>query len=292
MEVRKRPLSDAQQQCYHFDLQVDPRARVFSYKDHLGNTVHHFDIPRQHKHLIITAEAFVEVYPRPALPSTLDAAAWADLDSALREDDFWDMLMPSHYIQESAMMDALAAELDVAQRRDDPLSLLREISSRLYGSFDYEPSTTTVDLPTDHALSSRSGVCQDFAHIMITLARGLGIPCRYVSGYLYTGEDDDDRSAEDATHAWVEAWLPELGWIGFDPTNNLLVNDRHISVAIGRDYADVPPTRGVFRGEAESELSVGVQVKIADELPFDEDLFYGLQQESAAPLVQQQQQQQ
>jgi transglutaminase-like putative cysteine protease len=292
MEVRKAPRSDSQQHCYRFDLTVDPRADVHSYKNYLGNTIHHFDVPRPHNRLVITADAFVEVYPRAALPVSLDTSAWAELDAAVQEDDFWDMLMPSHFIQASEMMNTLAEELDVTQRRDDPLSLLREINTKVYQTFDYEPSTTNVDSPTDHALAARSGVCQDFAHIMITLLRHLKITSRYVSGYLYTGADDDDRSADAASHAWAEAWLPGLGWIGFDPTNNLIAGDRHISVAVGRDYADVPPTHGIFRGEAESELSVAVQVKIADELPFDEDLFLEFHQEAPSAYVQQQQQQQ
>jgi transglutaminase-like putative cysteine protease len=103
-------------------------------------------------------------------------------------------------------------------------------------------------------------VCQDFAHIVIALARGFRLPCRYVSGYLYHSRLRQDRSAEGTSHAWVEALLPECGWVGFDPTNNLIAGERHIRTAIGRDYADVPPTRGLFKGDAASELSVNVRV--------------------------------
>ncbi|WP_255603911.1 transglutaminase family protein [Oscillochloris sp. ZM17-4] len=130
----------------------------------------------------------------------------------------------------------------------------------MYRTFAYAPQTTTVDSPIDEALAKRKGVCQDFAHIMIALVRPLGIPCRYVSGYLYHRVEDHDRSERDASHAWVEALLPGLGWVGFDPTNNLIARDRHIRVAVGRDYADVPPTKGVYRGRAESSLEVGVKV--------------------------------
>ncbi len=293
MEVRKQPRSDGNQHCYRFTLTVEPSARVFQFEDYQGNIVHHFDIPKAHRRLIITAEGLVEVNLPPALPELLPVSAWEDLDVAISDDSFWDLLMPSYYIQPSDMLEMLAEELDLMARRDDPLSLLREVNAAVYDSFDYLPSTTTVDLPAEHALEQRSGVCQDFAHIMIALLRQyLRIPCRYVSGYLYTGEDNHDRSAEDASHAWVEAWLPDLGWIGFDPTNNLIAADRHIRVAVGRDYADVPPTHGIFRGEAESELSVGVQVKIADDLPFDEDFFVELQQPAFAVEAYHEQQQQ
>src|SRR5438270_6377221 len=121
-------------------------------------------------------------------------------------------------------------------------------------------TTPRVDSPIDEALRLRKGVCQDYAHITITLARQLGIPCRYVSGYLYQPVRSQDRSSGEATHAWVEAYLPDLGWVGFDPTNNTTTDERHIRVAIGRDYADVPPTRGVYRGKAESELAVTVRI--------------------------------
>ncbi len=129
------------------------------------------------------------------------------------------------------------------------------------------PKSTKVDSPIDEAIQNRQGVCQDFAHIMIALVRSLRIPCRYVSGYLYRRSQDHDRSVADATHAWVEALLPPLGWVGFDPTNCLLAGDRHIRTAIGRDYADVPPTRGIFRGHTASDLSVAVRVTASADAP-------------------------
>ena len=145
-------------------------------------------------------------------------------------------------------------------RRRDPLTTLRHLNTTLFQQFSYEPRTTSVDSPIDEALRARAGVCQDFSHIMATVIRGIGIPCRYVSGYLASTAAAQDRSPDNATHAWVEAWLPGLGWVEFDPTNNTITSERHIAVAIGRDYNEVPPTRGVFRGGAGSELSVAVSV--------------------------------
>jgi transglutaminase-like putative cysteine protease len=269
MEVRKCPRTEGNQRVQGFSLAVSPNAHVFHYVDFLGNVVNTFDIPRAHNRLIVTAEAYVEIIPVLLPPLTLPAEAWAQLDREVEAGDFWDMLMPSQYIDSTPNVTGLAEEMR-ASRRDDPLTVLRELNQAIYDKFDYVPNYTNVDSHIDEAITSRKGVCQDFAHIMISMVRPLGIPCRYISGYLYTGKEDADRSAQDATHAWVEAWLPGCGWIGFDPTNNLIASDRHIRVAIGRDYADVPPTHGVFRGEVESSLSVGVQVKIADNLPFDD----------------------
>ncbi len=134
-------------------------------------------------------------------------------------------------------------------RRDDPLMLVQELNQRLFDYFEYVPRSTRVDSPIDEAIVSGKGVCQDFAHTMIALLRHVRIPARYVSGYLYRSREDHDRSTPDATHAWVDVLLPHLGWVGFDPTNNLVAHHRHIRTAVGRDYADVPPTHGIFRGK-------------------------------------------
>ena len=130
----------------------------------------------------------------------------------------------------------------------------------MWTKFAYVPKSTKVDSPIDEALTNRQGVCQDFAHIMIALLRQLKVPARYVSGYLFHEAESKDRSSDGASHAWVEVLVPKLGWVAFDPTNNLIAGDRHIRVAIGRDYADVPPSRGVYKGDSTSELSVSVTV--------------------------------
>jgi transglutaminase-like putative cysteine protease len=262
MELRMEPRSEKGQRCLNFRLALNPHARIMSYRDYLNNVVHHFDIPGQHKQLVIVAESTVEMKPAPELPDSLPESAWEAIDRMAQAE--YDMLLPSQFTHPTPLLEALAAELN-AERRDDPLGLLRELNTAIFNTFAYRQQSTQVDSPIDDALEARQGVCQDFAHIMIALVRRLGIPCRYVSGYLFHHQDKADRSAQDATHAWIEALLPDLGWVGFDPTNNLLCGDRHIRAAIGRDYADVPPTRGVFKGEAESELSVGVRVSLADE---------------------------
>ena len=258
MELRMQPRTESTQHCVWFDLSIKPRTRLTSYRDHLGNLIHHFDLPGHHTQLAIKSEAVVEIAPW-TLPESLGAEAWEELDALVADGDYWEMLMPSHFASPTDLLGKLARELDV-RRRDDPLGLLRQLTAGLHEAFEYAPQATKVDSPIDEALGNRRGVCQDFAHIMIALVRGLRIPCRYVSGYLFHRVEDQDRSAEDATHAWVEASLPGLGWVGFDPTNNLIASERHIRVAIGRDYGDVPPTRGVFKGEAKSELSVSVNV--------------------------------
>jgi transglutaminase-like putative cysteine protease len=263
MEVRLQPRSDGEQRCLNFALDVEPVANIMQYRDFTGNTVHHFDIAGRHTQVKVTAQSAVEVQSVPA-PRPADSGDWADLDALVAGNDHWEMLLPSHFAHTSEPLKQLARELR-CERRGNPLTLLTEINEAIYTLFAYVKNSTKVDSPIEEALQARQGVCQDFAHIMIALVRPLKIPCRYVSGYMFhRDEDEKDRSLEGASHAWVEALVPGWGWVAFDPTNNLVGGDRHIRVALGRDYADVPPTRGVYKGEAQSELSVAVTVSPAD----------------------------
>lgn len=272
MEVRMQPRSDTDQRCLAFSLSVSPRCRVFPYRDHMGNNIHHFDIPGDHSQLVIVAESLVERQAGVIVPSFLSPDAWSELDATVAAGDFWEMLMPSDFAKPTPKLLEFGKQLGI-QRRDDPLMVLHELNAALYDRFEYMQKSTHVDSPIDDALENGKGVCQDFAHIMIALARHIGIPCRYVSGYLHHRKEDHDRSVEDASHAWVEAFLPSLGWTGFDPTNRLIADERHIRTALGRDYADVPPTRGTFRGKTDSELSVAVRVTASTEPPaFDAEM--------------------
>jgi transglutaminase-like putative cysteine protease len=304
MEARMQPRSDGPQRCLTFQLMVHPRTRVQFYRDYFGNTVHHFDVPGRHKQLSIVADALVDVQPVQALPVSLGEAAWDELDGMVAAGDYIEMLMPSHFGQSSERLEDFAHELAVDSRqiarRRDPLHLMLDLNAALYSKIAYVPKSTRVDSPIDHALESRQGVCQDFAHIMIGLARRIGIPCRYVSGYLFHKAGDKTRSAEGATHAWVEALLPGLGWVGLDPTNNVLASERHVRTAVGRDYADAPPTKGIFKGSADSQLLVAVRVAPSDappplesELGASDDWSSALREDSAdADLLTAQQQQQ
>jgi transglutaminase-like putative cysteine protease len=266
MEVRLQPRSDGDQRCLSFSLNVEPAATVMQYHDFIGNIVHHFDIAGSHSLVKVTANSTVEIQPSTPI-SAGDCGDWADLDAQVGAGDYWEMLLPSHFVRTSGLFEKLATEL-ACVRRGNALELLTELNGAIYQLFSYVPHSTKVDSPIEDALESRQGVCQDFAHIMIALARRLNIPCRYVSGYMFhRDEAEKDRSAEGASHAWVEALIPGMSWVAFDPTNNLVGADRHIRVAIGRDYADVPPTRGVYKGDAQSELSVAVTVSPADKEP-------------------------
>jgi transglutaminase-like putative cysteine protease len=286
MEARMQPLSDSRQRCIRFGLSTTPSSRVRMYQDPDGNMVHHFGIPGRHSRLTVTAEAFVECAPPPELPQTLGADAWERLDAATAAGEFLDALKPSPFATRTARLCELAEEMTL-RRLADPVSTLWQVMGDLYTRFEYKPKSTRVDSPIDDALSTRQGVCQDFAHIMIALVREVGIPCRYVSGYLFQPVEQASRSADGATHAWVEAWLLDLGWVGFDPTHNSLAGEHHIRVAIGRDYADVPPTRGVFKGlsSVRNDLAVAVSVGTASEAAAPAMFTPWMSREASPPLA-------
>lgn len=268
MEVRMQPRSDGTQRCLRFGLSTLPAARVMMYHDHDGNVVHHFNIPGRHSRLTVTAEALADCAPHPPLPDEVPLTAWDRLEEVATSGDCWEYLVPSTFAKPTAKLAEFARDLGLT-REEDPLTLVRRLSADLHGRIEYCPESTSVDSPIDDALTARRGVCQDFAHVFIALARQAGVPCRYVSGYLFHQTDDALGSSEGATHAWAEAWIPDVGWVGLDPTNNSIAGERHIRVALGRDYADVPPTRGVYTGltAVKSELGVAVRVGPVDPQP-------------------------
>jgi transglutaminase-like putative cysteine protease len=266
MEVRMQPRTEGTQRCLRFELGIQPRGRVLGYRDYLGNSIHHFDVPARHGQLTVTARAHVQVDEPPPLPEALPEAAWDEADGWTREGEYWDLRHPSRFAVWSEPLLAYAGGLGAAgQRSHDPLTTVRQVMAAIHHDFEYVPKRTRVDSPIDEALAARAGVCQDFAHVMIAIVRRLGLPARYVSGYIAPRAAGDRAGlVASATHAWVDVLFPGIGWAGFDPTNNALAGGRHIRVAVGRDYADVPPTRGVFKGRAASQLAVSVDVTPAE----------------------------
>ena len=264
MEVWMQPQKSGSQRLVSFELELDPTAQVFSYADYFGNAVYHFDVPQSHDRLTIVARSAVETEDPQELPAHLDRGEWNRLKSDFVRGECFDFLRPHGFVEETALLAGFIAKHKIDElRQTDPLSALRELNTVIYNAFGYDAGVTEADSPIDEALKAGRGVCQDFAHIMIAICRSWGIPARYVSGYLFNDRAFGDRSDPDATHAWVEVFLPTLRWVGFDPTNNMATCERHVTVAVGRDYADVPPSRGVYKGDTTSQLAVGVSVRRA-----------------------------
>jgi transglutaminase-like putative cysteine protease len=297
MEVRMQPRTESVQRCLRFELATTPRARVFAYQDPEGNVVHHFDVPARHRELTVVAESVVEFVSDIAIPDHGDAAMWTLLDERGTRERFFEFLEPSYFARPTEALTAFGRELGLS-RELDPLSLLRRLKHQVYDSFEYAPQSTRVDSPIDEALAARRGVCQDFAHVMIGALRMHGLAARYVSGYLLTtpppghasepsagppqagerplGGQRSREAAErggphllgaDASHAWVAVWCPGIhqgadgDWLELDPTNDLLPDTAHVRLAVGRDYGDVTPLRGVIRGGGEHTLDVRVHAR-------------------------------
>ena len=264
MELWMQPQKSPRQRLVRFDLDLEPAAQLFSYADTFGNAVYYFDVPQPHQELTIVACSAVETEPPEPLPDALDMGEWDRMKSDFVHGDCFDFLRPHGFVQPTDALEAFIAERGLDElRRLDPLSAMHRLTEAIYSSFGYQAGVTEADSPIDLAIGAGRGVCQDFAHIMLAICRLWGIPARYVSGYLFTDRKYGDRSDPDATHAWVEVFLPTLRWVGFDPTNNTLAGERHIAVAIGRDYRDVPPSRGVYKGGGDSRLGVAVTVRRA-----------------------------
>jgi transglutaminase-like putative cysteine protease len=261
MELRMQPRSEGPQTLRNFQITTNPRAQLYAYSDYLGNAVYHFNVLRKHGELRIEVQSVVEMADRFEPPERVDDLEWSRYNTLNLSADQLDLVEDSKFACMSASLRDFMAARGIAKPGGDTLSALRHLNRTLHGSFDYEVGITEVHSPIDDALKAGRGVCQDFAHIMIAVARSWGVPARYVSGYLHHRRKGEDRSGEDASHAWVEAWLPSLGWIGFDPTNDTLAGERHIRAAVGRDYDDVPPTRGTYKGGAQSELAIAVSVQ-------------------------------
>jgi transglutaminase-like putative cysteine protease len=240
-ELRLRPLDDGGQRCSSFQLRLEPQANVHAYRDPFGNDVRHFDVLEAHDGLTVAATS--EVFT----PLSYESSA-ARLTLLERHD----------YLAGTSFAPLLPAEVvdaprDGAAGFDRVLALMASVRSALV----YETGATDVRTTATEVLSLGRGVCQDFAHVLISLCRAEGIPSRYVSGYLYDPAVDGDQAA---SHAWVDVFLDGHGWISLDPTHDREQSDAYVRVAVGRDYADVPPTRGVYRGSADEALGVAVRV--------------------------------
>ena len=256
-EVRLRPIDDAFQKCVNFDLRLEPTATPQDCSDFYGNTIHYFDIAEGHTKLIVEAQSLVETTPnddRPSVPSVSSS----DLEHSAEREMFAEFYTSSHYVPLEVELWREAQDA-LCDGRADVWNEVCRLGRHIYRTFAYKPKTTGVSTRANDALKLRMGVCQDFAHVHLGLCRSLGIPARYVSGYFF---NTTRRPREiEASHAWIEAYVPGFGWAAFDPTHDRPVDDRYVKVAVGRDYADIRPINGTYRGAPTRSLKVAVKVR-------------------------------
>lgn len=275
-EVHLHPREAPGQQCYSAAVSVEPFPEDYrERRDFFGNRVAHFHVRAPHSTLVVTATSVVDVRDRMATLRRLGDRTWEVARDGLRVGlgaeclDARQFALDSPRVPSSDTARAFAGESFPPGR---PIAEgLADLAHRIHGEFEFAPGSTSVSTSVDLVLEKRKGVCQDFAHLAIAGLRSLGLACRYVSGYLETLPPPGRPRLQgaDVSHAWLSVFVPEVGWVDVDPTNDQFANDRYVTVAWGRDYGDVPPMKGVIFTEAKTrELEVTVDVvELAEDDP-------------------------
>jgi transglutaminase-like putative cysteine protease len=267
------PRDTPAQRCLREELEIAPAPAMRRERtDDFGNRCTYVEIHEPHNNLRVTSRADVEVAPPRALPAT--STPWERVRDAVRTGADADARAARAYAFASPHV---PTSLAVAREYALPsfaagrgiVEATRDLTTRLHKDFVYDSRATTIATPVDEVVKIRRGVCQDFAHVELACLRALGLPARYVSGYLVTRPPPGKPRlvGADASHAWIAVFVPELGWLPLDPTNDLVPGEQHITVAWGRDYSDVTPVRGVIMGGGRHDLWVSVDVSPGDAAP-------------------------
>jgi transglutaminase-like putative cysteine protease len=252
-EARLTPRSDSRQNVILNRVETVPATRSYRYVDYWGTAVTAFDLHAPHTELEVTSSSVVET-DKGELPD--DKIVWDDLTSAAVIDRFDEVLSATHYTPASKRIARVGQKI---AKEHDPCEAVVAVANWVHSELDYVPGTTGVHSSGLDALREGKGVCQDFAHLTLILLRSMGIPARYVSGYLHPKRKAVvGDTIEGQSHAWVQAWTG--GWWNYDPTNDTDINEQYVSVGVGRDYSDVSPLKGVYSGEGSTDLDVVVEI--------------------------------
>jgi len=261
-ELRMEPMSDRSQRCHSFQITIGQPATISKYLDGFGNRVHHFNLLKPPANLRILAASVVETEDAGIGPISSQATFPAGPPA-----DEWQLPLETlDYLPLRGPARATPLlEQHLVQNR--PMPRMRvgmwvcQVAEYIRSRFEYARDVTDATSPIDHLLTRGKGVCQDFTHLMIAILRSYGVPARYVSGYIHR------PNKESQSHAWCEVWLPDVGWTGFDPTNGCPVNHDFVKTAVGRDFSDVPPNKGIYRGAGDERIEVRVATRTLDRLP-------------------------
>ncbi|OBB32391.1 hypothetical protein A5792_01390 [Mycolicibacterium peregrinum] len=252
-EARLTPRSDTRQNVILNRVETIPATRSYRYVDYWGTAVTAFDLHAPHTELEVSGSSVVEtdVAEKPE-----ELAGWDDLDTEAVIDRFDEVLSPTHYTPHSKRIARVGQQI---AKEHDPFEAVGAVAQWVRSELDYVPGTTGVHSSGLDALREGKGVCQDFAHLSLIMLRSMGIPARYVSGYLHPSREAVVGDTIDGqSHAWIQAWTG--GWWHYDPTNDSEINEQYVSVGVGRDYSDVAPLKGIYSGEGSTDLDVVVEV--------------------------------
>lgn len=256
------PIIDEYQEVKSHDLQISSVPQIAHHDDYFGNKIGTFTVREPHYYLEIVSRLKVITKPRPVPEDNIFAGEqWKELEQLQKIMPYVDYLN-IEYFKYAEEVSALI----LAEHLQTPFKTALWLCKYVYENFEYLPGVTNVETQPDEIWTLKAGVCQDFAHILLVMLRQVRIPARYVSGYICPNKNG--MRGEGATHAWVEAYLPNFGWVGLDPTNNCLVNDTHVRLAVGRNFTDCSPVKGIYRGDPEHQLKVNVTVAYNGEEEF------------------------
>lgn len=261
------PRSHGRQSCLRTFIQIDPTPTVRSESlDYFENPVSYVTIQEPHKKLKISAYSDIDITAPPPLQLSM-SPPWEEVAGLLKSISTVELLDACQYAFASPYVTGLEQARSFAEASFTPnrplLEAAMDLTTRIYTDFKYEGGVTDVSTPVADVMEAKRGVCQDFAHVQLACMRSLGLPARYVSGYLLTHppEGQERLVGADESHAWISVWCPGLGWVDFDATNNLIPTDEHITLGWGRDYGDVSPINGFMIGGGDHEVKVSVDVQ-------------------------------
>jgi transglutaminase-like putative cysteine protease len=263
-QIMLYPIKDQWQETLEHTIQVSGAPAIDLHDDYYGNKIGTFTHAQPHRELTIDSQLVVTTSSKPLPADTQEASQqWSELKSLKYHPDFIDFLKPENFHALPELEKLIEAE---RSRNVSPLQSAKHYSEYIYNTFTYHKGVTTVETTLDEIWKLKSGVCQDFAHILLAMLRLMNIPARYVSGYICPNKPG--MRGEGATHAWVEAYIPSYGWLGLDPTNNCLANETHVRLAVGRNFTDCSPVKGTYRGTSNHTLDVNVTVSYEDGVSF------------------------
>jgi transglutaminase-like putative cysteine protease len=276
-EIKIFPFVSPEQEVLHHELIITGQPEILTFTDYWGNKTGCFNLLQPHKEMVIESKLTVRtaIAPEPTIsvPSYV-----ANLEAAIGNDLHLLELVRTAPSSSEALMQSYIASFYSPDKTID--QIVKDCCAFIFTDFTYIKGITTIETTVDEIVAQKAGVCQDFAHVMLELLRMIGIPSRYVSGYICPNKNG--MRGEGATHAWVEAFVPNHGWIGIDPTNNVWATNNHVKLAVGRDFSDCTPAKGTFKGPARQSLSVYVSVGYEDGHVFEEINAVKMQKQSAA----------
>ena len=251
------PVHDDLQQVKRHELGISENPSIEIFSDYYGNRVGIFTIIRPHDELHIQSEIdVITTEVRPPNDDQPSREQWRALILMREEFPFMDFLTPEIF---NASEELIAETQKILQQNSSPFTVAKALACFVHDNFEYKKGITSIETSIDEVWELKAGVCRDFAHMLLVMLRMAGIPARYVSGYICP--KNHELRGEGATHAWVDAYIPFHGWIGLDPTNNCIVSDRHVRLAVGRNFTDCTPVKGTYKGSAEHTLEVSVTIQ-------------------------------